>query len=89
MVRVQTTHLLSVFVHVCLKAMCSAGLATGYFESVHIIPYTQKDTTHFPKIRADTGVPFQKMLFYDDEAGNISRVRGLSHKAPVRKVSAG
>ena len=69
--------------------MCSAGLATGYFESVHIIPYTQKDTTHFPKIRADTGVPFQKMLFFDDEGGNISRVRSLASCAPVCKVSAG
>ena len=52
----------------------AAGLASGYFESVHIIPYTQKDTTHMPNIQKDTGVRFEDMLFFDDESGNISRV---------------
>ena len=51
-----------------------AGIASGYFESVQLIPYTQKDTTHFPKIQHDTGVPYSKMLFFDDESGNITRV---------------
>ena len=54
--------------------LAPAGLATGYFESVHIIPGRQKDTTHFPAIRKDTGVPFERMLFFDDEHGNIARV---------------
>ena len=58
----------------CNKCTRGAGIAKGYFESVQLIPYTQKDTTHFPNIQRDTGVPYTEMLFFDDESGNITRV---------------
>ena len=54
--------------HVC------AGIEE-YFDNIQIIPYTQKDTTHFPKIRKALDIPYNQMLFFDDENGNIARVR--------------
>ena len=51
-----------------------AGL-DGFFDSTQLIPYTQKDTTHFPRIQKELGVRYSAMLFFDDENGNIARVR--------------
>ena len=50
-----------------------AGL-TDFFENIQMIPYTQKDTTHLPKIQKALDVPFAQMLFFDDENNNIARV---------------
>lgn len=60
--------------HGQLNSLLSAGI-TDFFDEIQIIPYTQKDTTHFPKIRKALDVPYQRMLFFDDENGNIARVQ--------------
>ncbi|KAK9806675.1 hypothetical protein WJX73_007085 [Symbiochloris irregularis] len=49
----------------------------SWFDSTQLIPYTQKDTTHFPRIQKDMGTSFGAMIFFDDESGNIARVSRL------------
>ena len=60
----------------------TAGL-TDLFESAALIPASsgfdhtsaQKDTAHFPRIQNETGVRYERMLFFDDEHKNAARVR--------------
>ena len=66
--------------------MSTAGI-TDLFESAALIPASsgfdhtsaQKDTAHFPRIRDETGVPYGRMLFFDDEHKNVARVRSPGH----------
>ena len=67
--------------HYLQKVWASAGI-TSLFVSTVLIPASsgfdhtsaQKDTAHFPRIRDDTGVAYDKMLFFDDERKNVARV---------------
>ena len=51
------------------------------FESIQLIPASsghdmhsaQKDKAHLPNIRKETGVEYRDMLFFDDEAPNITK----------------
>ena len=51
------------------------------FESIQLIPASsgydmhsaQKDKAHLPNIRKETGVEYSDMLFFDDEAPNITK----------------
>lgn len=60
-------------------------LASGVFVSQQLIPAAngfdhnsaQKDIRHFPAIQKETGIPYSKMLFYDDEDRNVRRVAKL------------
>lgn len=60
-------------------------LASGMFVSQQLIPAAngfdhnsaQKDVRHFPAIQKETGIPYSKMLFYDDEDRNVHRVSKL------------
>lgn len=60
-------------------------LASGVFISQQLIPASngfdhnsaQKDLRHFPAIQKETGIPYNKMLFYDDEDRNVHRVSKL------------
>lgn len=44
------------------------------FDTIQLIPASQKDVAHFPNIQAETGSPYFEMLFFDDEHNNIQRV---------------
>ncbi|XP_062608235.1 magnesium-dependent phosphatase 1-like [Saccostrea cucullata] len=46
-----------------------------YFDYVQIYPGTK--TTHFTKIKRDSGIEFQDMIFFDDEHRNIRDVSKL------------
>ena len=86
-----TAKLFLVGLRVALHARCneiqvcsllSAGI-THKFDSHQLIPASsgfdassaQKDEAHFPELLRETGVPYSQMLFFDDEAKNIRRVR--------------
>jgi magnesium-dependent phosphatase 1 len=68
-----------------------------YFCSVQLIPAAdgfdqataQKDTCHFPNIAKATGVSFDDMLFFDDEAKNIRLVAQLGTTAVLVDTSTG
>eukprot|EP00884_Botryococcus_braunii_P001749 jgi/Botrbrau1/11575/Bobra.60_1s0025.1 len=70
--------------HVARAFLKKLGLE-GMFETIQLIPASsgfdqtsaQKDTSHFPNILEETGVPFFEMLFFDDEHRNIHRVAKL------------
>jgi len=55
------------------------------FCNVQIIPAqdgcdhvtAQKDLEHFPNLKRETGVAYEDMLFFDDEAQNVTRVSRL------------
>lgn len=36
--------------------------------------HTAQDTEHLPRINAELGVPYQAMLFFDDEHKNVKKV---------------
>lgn len=57
-----------------LKAL---GLWKGYFDPILITPYVGKDQSHFPKLKSTLGTPYEDMLFFDDEHGNIRQVSKL------------
>ena len=69
--------------HAPEKLLSSITGITDLFESVALIPASsgfdhtsaQKDTAHFPRIRDETGVRYDRMLFFDDEHKNVARVR--------------
>jgi len=42
--------------------------AIEFFDQVHVFPGTK--ITHFEKIQEATGLPFEEMLFFDDEPRN-------------------
>ena len=48
----------------------------------------QKDTEHFPRIRAETGAPYANMLFFDDEHRNIARVEPPPGRPPLLRQQA-
>ena len=70
-----------------MKRLPSTAGITDLFESVALIPASsgfdhtsaQKDTAHFPRIRDETGVRYERMLFFDDEHKNVARVRAPGH----------
>ena len=70
-----------------VKRLPSAAGITDLFVSVALIPASsgfghtsaQKDTAHFPRIRGETGVRYERMLFFDDEHKNVARVRAPGH----------
>lgn len=65
------------------KLLPSTAGITDLFESAALIPASsgfdhtsaQKDTAHFPRIGDETGVRYERMLFFDDEHKNVARVR--------------
>lgn len=44
----------------------------------HIEIYPGSKTAHFKHLHARSGIPFDKMLFFDDEERNINEVRRLN-----------
>ena len=55
---------------------------THYFDSIQLIPASsgydqvsaQKDTAHFPNIQRQLGIDYSRMLFFDDEHKNVTKV---------------
>jgi hypothetical protein len=79
--------------HLLLKAAASqaqscAGAAglDAKFDTIQLIPAAngydshsaQKDTCHLPNIQKATGCEYASMLFFDDERGNVTKVRDNS-----------
>ncbi|PVI04146.1 magnesium-dependent phosphatase-1 [Periconia macrospinosa] len=46
----------------------SSKSAIDYFDNLQIYPGSK--TTHFERIHRDTGIPYEEMLFFDDESRN-------------------
>jgi len=46
----------------------SSQRAIDYFDHLQIYPGSK--TTHFERIHRDTGIAYEEMLFFDDEARN-------------------
>ena len=63
------------------QSAASAAGITDMFESIQLIPASsgsdmhsaQKDKAHLPNIRKVMGVEYRDMLFFDDEAPNITK----------------
>lgn len=72
-------------------------LAQGWFISQQLIPASsgfdhnsaQKDLRHFPAIQKETGIPYNRMLFYDDEDRNIHWVSKLGVTSILVSTSEG
>ncbi|KAL0031632.1 hypothetical protein WJX77_010764 [Trebouxia sp. C0004] len=73
------------------------GLSKGMFVSQQLIPASsgfdhnsaQKDVRHFPAIQKETGISYNRMLFYDDEDRNIHRVSKLGVTSVLVSTSEG
>ncbi|CAI6319405.1 unnamed protein product [Periconia digitata] len=50
------------------STMSSSKSAIEYFDNLQIYPGSK--TTHFERIHRDTGIPYEEMLFFDDESRN-------------------
>jgi magnesium-dependent phosphatase 1 len=46
----------------------SGTRAIDYFDHLQIYPGSK--TTHFERIHRDSGIPYEEMLFFDDESRN-------------------
>jgi magnesium-dependent phosphatase 1 len=46
----------------------SGSRAIDYFDHLQIYPGSK--TTHFERIHRDSGIPYEEMLFFDDESRN-------------------
>lgn len=57
-------------------------LDSGRIDNMQLIPASsgfdhhsaQKDVAHFPNIRSEMGIEYNRMLFFDDEAKNVKKV---------------
>jgi magnesium-dependent phosphatase 1 len=68
------------------NASGSSGRAIDYFDHMQIYPGSK--TTHFTKIHRDSGIPYDEMLFFDDESRNKNvEVLGVTMWLVKRGVS--
>ena len=78
------------------QAASAAGI-TDMFESIQLIPASsghdmhsaQKDKAHLPNIRKETGVEYRDMLFFDDEAPNITKASSHTLDTPEQCAPCG
>lgn len=72
-----------------LKIPNSSGPSTraiDYFDHLQIYPGNK--TTHFERIRRDSGIEYEDMLFFDDESRNKNvEVLGVTMKLVPRGVT--